>query len=80
MPRIEIEVELNSFSDEDLVDELEGRGYDVSNSPDLYDYSDNSDFGIDIDFLIAEHHYGKLTSDELVKKLYDAKGKCWCKK
>ena len=73
MPCIEIEVELNSFSDEDLIDELEGRGYDVNNSPDA------SDFGIDIDFLIAEHHYGKITSDELVKKLYDAKGKCWCK-
>ncbi len=75
MPYIEIEVELDSFSDEDLIDELEGRGYDVSN------LSDASDFGIDIDidFLIAEHHYGKLTSDELVKKLYDAKGKCWCK-
>lgn len=77
MPCIEIEVELNSFSDEDLIDELEGRGYDVSNSSDRFDHSD---FGIDIDFLIAEHHYGKLTSDELVKKLYDAKGKCWCKK
>ena len=73
MPYIEIEVELDSFSDEDLVDELEGWGYDVSN------LSDASDFGIDIDFLIAEHHYGKLTSDALVKKLYDAKGKCWCK-
>lgn len=69
-----IEVELDSFSDEDLIDELEGRGYDVSNSYDA------SDFGIDIDFLIAEHHYGKLTSCALVKKLYDAKGKCWCKK
>ena len=76
MPYIKIEVELNSFSDEDLIDELEGRGYDVSNSS---DHSDHSDFGIDIDFLIAEHHYGKLTSDDLVKKLYDAKGKCWCK-
>lgn len=74
MPYVEIEVELNSFSDEDLIDELEGRGYDVS------DFSDPSDFGIDIDFLIAEHHYCKLTSDELVKKLYDAKGKCWCKR
>ena len=74
MPYIEIEVELNSFSNKDLIDELEGRGYDVTN------LSDASDFGIDIDFLIAEHHYGKLTSDELVKKLYDAKGKCWCKK
>ena len=80
MPWIEIEVELNSFSDDTLIEELEGRGYDVSNSSDLYDYSDPSDFGIDIDVLIAEHHYGKLSSDELVKKLYDAKGKCWCKK
>lgn len=74
MPCIEIEVELNSFSDDTLIEELEGRGYDVSNLPDA------SDFGIDIDSLIAEHHYGKLTSDELVKRLYDAKGKCWCKK
>ncbi len=73
MPCIKIEVELDSFSNKDLTDELEERGYDISN------LSDASDFGIDIDFLIAEHHYGKLTSDELVKKLYDAKGKCWCK-
>lgn len=73
-----VDIDLEIFHDDDLIEELIGRGYEVSekseNGEDVYKEE------LDIDFLIAEHHYGKLTSDDLVKKLYDAKGKCWCKK
>ena len=72
-----VDIDLKIFHDDDLIEELIGRGYEVSekseNGEDVYKEE------LDIDDLIAQHHYNNLSSDELVKKLYDYKDKCWCK-
>ena len=66
-----VDIDLEIFYDDDLIEELTRRGYEVSKNKHKEE--------LDIDNLIAQHHYGNLSSDELVKKLYDYKDKCWCK-
>lgn len=66
-----VDIDLEIFYDDDLIEELTRRGYEVSKNKHKEE--------LDIDNLIAQHHYGNLSSDEFVKKLYDYKDKCWCK-